>query len=745
MQEAIVPHDGGRRSALAVLRASAVAGLFGGLLVYAVEVLDRVVTLWPSFNSAAEPVLFALYLAPVILLGLAAGLVVGPVLVALGAVVGAVAKRLERRLGRWALPTVYAAVAMLAATATAVALALALRSSPRLSLRRVGLTLALYFQDANAHLLSALTKEAADWMFSALVAGVFVVALVLAAAPRMIEPASSGAGAIARRVGVVVATLCLVGLYTFDSRFEYARYDGFVHVPAAILQFSVAFFAAALVVSGGAWRIRRATVERAALAVLLLVVVASGFVVSHIGSNENLKALLWRRSVVARRVYEAAVFLSDRDRDGFSSFLAGADADDRNPDVGPLATEIPGNGVDDNCIGGDLAVAPAQPPSAPAGLANGKRFVLIAIDTLRADRMSLYGYGRPTTPRIAEHARAGLVFDACYSQGTNTAVAFSSMQTSASRGGVFEAGRTRLFPRLAEAGYETAQVNAVLEDIWLRAKASSRPYRRVILDGIDTFPHELGEDFWDADRVTDAAIEYLSSLPAEASSATWVHYFDPHTPRRKMAPFDFGDSASDMYDSEVAFSDREVGRLLDWMRSSGFMKDTIVILTADHGEAFLEHGMDFHGNRPYGDQIHIPLVVWAPELQAGRTTAPASIIDVAPTVYEFVGLAPAPDAEGRSLLTPGALDRPIFAETPLNIVDGPFNAVAVTQNGWKLIYDVVGNTTELYDLERDPSELKNLADAEPQRVATLRAVLGGWLDATRSVATAAEARRLLDE
>jgi arylsulfatase A-like enzyme len=212
-----------------------------------------------------------------------------------------------------------------------------------------------------------------------------------------------------------------------------------------------------------------------------------------------------------------------------------------------------------------------------------------------------------------------------------------------------------------------------------------------------------------------------------------------------MAPFDYGESASDKYDSEVAFADREVGRLLDWMRSSGFMDEAVVIFTADHGEAFLEHGMDFHGNRPYAEQIHIPLVVWAPGLEPGRTSAPASIIDVAPTALEFLGLPSLGGAEGRSLLAPIPSDRAIFSETPLNIVDGPFFAYALTQGGWKLIYDIVGNTTELYDLTNDPRELHNRADLEPARVAAMRATLAHWLDTTRSVANATEALDVLGE
>lgn len=735
------------RSRLAdVLRASAIAGLFGGALVFLVETLDRTATLWPSFNSAGEPFVFALYLAPAIWLGLAAGLVAGPLLAAPGVATAPLERVLSRRFGRFAEAAAVAVVAVVLAGAFGVAFRMALRAMRVRSLTRIGETLSLYFMDANAPTLSWFAHAIAAWLFPMIVIGVFFGAAAALYAARLVAPGPPRFPGLVRRALTGAAVLALVGLYTLDSRFEYARYDRIVHVPAATVECVLAFWIAAVVYRGLRTETARRAATRAALAILAFAMLASGFVAIHFGTNQNLKALVWRRSVVARRAYEAAVRLGDRDGDGFASILAYGDLDDRDPNVNPMASEIAGNGIDDNCIGGDLAVEPtAAAPGAVAAPVHGKRFVLIAIDTLRADRMSLYGYGRPTTPQIDEYARSGLVFDRCYSAGTNTAVAFSAMQTSAFRAAVFEPEQTRLFPTLEKAGYTTGQINAVREDIWLRAKHTSTPYRRVILDGIHDFPHEIGDEFWDADRVTDAAIEYLSALPSDAPSATWVHYFDPHTPRRKMAPFDYGDSASDKYDTEVAFADREVGRLLDWMTASGMMKDTIVVLVADHGEAFLEHGMDFHGNRPYAEQIHIPLVVWAPGLAAGRSPSPVSIVDIAPTVFDFLGLGPMPGAAGRSLFTEVSADRPIFSETPFNIVDGPFHAYAVTQNGWKLIYDAVGDTTELYDLERDPRELHNLADSEPERTATMRATLAHWLDTTRSIASAAEARSILED
>ncbi len=724
---------------------SLTAGALGGLLLFGVEAIDRLGALWASFNSLTEALLFVLYLSPTIFLGILAGAVVGPALAVLGWPVAPLARLLSGRFGKRAEAV---ACVVLAAGMTAVlgvALGLSLRAMGIRSLRRIGLTLAMYFTDANAPLLAQMAQSAAKWFFPLILAGLFAATAGLLIGSQLVTSGPDRFGSTIRRLIAACGTFCLVGLYVFDSRFEFARYDTIVHIPAAVLQCLVAAFLAAVLLRGVRKPAAGRLASRFALAVLAFGVLSSAFVVFHIGSNENLKALLWRRSVVARRAYQAAVMLSDRDRDGYSSLLAGGDLDDRNPSVHPMATEIPGNGIDDNCIGGDLTAMPAEAAVVPvAGQPKGKRFVLIAIDTLRADRMSLYGYGRPTTPRIDEYARSGLVFDRCSSSGTNTAVAFSAMQTSQFRAAVFEPNRARLFPALAKAGYRTGQVNAVVEDIWLRAKHSSVPYRRVILDGIRDFPHDVGEDFWDADAVTDAAIAYLSTLPADAPSATWVHYFDPHTPRRKMAPFDFGNSASDMYDTEVAFADREIGRLLDWMRSSSFMDDTIVVLMSDHGEAFLEHGMDFHGNRPYAEQVDIPLVVWARGLTPGRSSAPSSVVDIAPTVLDFLGLGPMPGSAGQSLFLPVPADRPIFSETPLNIVDGPFRAFAVEQNGWKLIYDVIGNTTELYNLQQDPLELHNLADSETERTAEMRATLAHWLDTTRSVATATEALAILE-
>ena len=695
------------------------SGIYAGAVVFAVEAVDRAAALWPSFNSPAEPLVFALYLAPTILLGLGVGVAIGAALFVLALAHAGVRRLVARDAAAFAVTT--GAIGLLAAVAIK-AFPGALETPLFRFVKKIdGKLVSIDFVVSNF-----------SWL---LVAGVFVavaiglgLALAFAARPSPRQRPWRIAGAAVFLAAAVV-------MYGLDSRFLYGRYESVIHMPAAAGALAAAFVAAGF--ARGLVASRRA-VGAVALAIVVFGALAFGFDLWHVGSNENLKALLWRRGVVARRAYQIASAAWDRDGDGFSPLFGGGDLDDRDASVHPLATEVPANGVDDNCVGGDApAVVASAAPAAPAPAPNpaapgaGKSLLFIAIDTLRANRMSAYGYHRPTSPRLAEWGARGRFFERAYAQGTNTGQTFASMQRAATRAALYDATRPTMFGRLAAAGYRTAQVNARRDDVWLDGGMWA-DYRRVILDGIAEATHQKGKPLWDADKVTDQAIEYLSSIGAGERHATWVHYLDPHAPRRKMAPFDWGDSDGDKYDTEVAFADREVGRLLDWMAETGRLDETIVVLMADHGEAFGDHGMVQHGNRPYDDQSHVPLMIWAPGVAPARVATPVGTIDIAPTVLGYLGMPPIPGAEGVDLL--GEVPaRPIFVETPRNGVDVTFFAYAVTDGRWRLIYDVVGNTTELYDLEADPGELRNLADREPGRTAELRAVLARWLDTTGSV------------
>lgn len=703
----------------------ALAAVAAGVVVFLVEAIDRLIVLGPSFLSPGEAFLFVVYLSPAVLMGLTFGLLAGVVLLAAGALREVSTLATGRVSGRWAgLAGTIAALLALAAIAWAMtAMSPGLVEEP----------------------LQKLVNKIDDRIvrIPAIVANFKIllgVSYVVAAAALLGLDALVGASSErARRwagAAIGLAALALFGvIYGVDSRIFFGRYELSMHLPALGAMLGCAFVASAVSLGiFGIVSIRRAAAI-AAIATVAVSGLAFGFSLWHHGSNENVKALVWRRSIIARRAYQAAAMLTDRDRDGFSGWLEG-DTDDGNPLVNPVATEIPGDGVDQNGIGGDSVAR--ETGSAFDGAAHGpgkaKNLILISIDTLRADRMSVYGYGRPTTPRLEEIGGRGVVFERAYSQGSNTGQSFASMQRSATRASVFTPSAPTLFRRLLDSGMRTTFINARRDNVWLETKRWVK-YRGIILDGVETYDHRDGDPLWDADRVTDRAIEYLGSLPAGTRHATWIHYLDPHEPRKKMAPFDWGNSASDKYDTEVAFTDVHVGRLFDYLESSGALQNSIVVLVSDHGEAFLDHGMDLHGNRPYGDQLHVPLMMWAPDVAPARIREPVGVIDLAPSVLMYLGLEPIPGAEGRDILRSEVSPRPVFHETPLNLVEVSFFAYAVTVGDWKYILDVRGNTVELYDLASDPAELRNLVDARPDKASELRAVLAAWLDSTGSVST----------
>ncbi|HEU5076885.1 MAG TPA: sulfatase-like hydrolase/transferase, partial [Polyangiaceae bacterium] len=194
---------------------------------------------------------------------------------------------------------------------------------------------------------------------------------------------------------------------------------------------------------------------------------------------------------------------------------------------------------------------------------------------------------------------------------------------------------------------------------------------------------------------------------------------DPHDPydlaTREGSPFD-------RYLAEVALVDKHLARLFDALQRRGLAERTIVIVQADHGEAFGEHGSQTHGTTLYDEVLRVPLMFKIPGVAARRISTPVTTMDLGPTILETFGLAVPASFMGQSLVATlkGAtprLTRPIAAENRLQ-------QTLVLSNGLKIIHDLRTKTNELYDLSKDPGETQDLSGnsellAEP--LATLQA------------------------
>lgn len=348
----------------------------------------------------------------------------------------------------------------------------------------------------------------------------------------------------------------------------------------------------------------------------------------------------------------------------------------------------------------------------------GAHVLLVTIDALRADHLGLYGYERETSPHLDALAERSVVFERAYAQAPHSSYSLSSLMASEYLHETVDLGQPLpevTLPRALGDDYHTA---AFFTLGIFHTEGERLEHYRDEAYGFDRHDHS---DVL-ATRKTDRAIEEIDRIVemGEPPSLMWVHYFDVHEPYRDTR---FGTSDVDRYDGEIRKVDGEVHRLLEHARSR-LERDLIVVVAADHGEEFRDHGGVYHGSTLYDEQIRVPLLVHAPGLAARRVVAPVELVDVAPTVLGMLGRPVPSSMRGDDLraLALGRIDSigPAFA--------GVTYKRMVVRWPHKLIADLRFNLFELYDLSSDPAERTNLANREPELLEELKGEVYAWID-----------------
>jgi arylsulfatase A-like enzyme len=378
-----------------------------------------------------------------------------------------------------------------------------------------------------------------------------------------------------------------------------------------------------------------------------------------------------------------------------------------------------------------------------------RNVLIIAVDTLRADRLGGYGYERNTSPRLDSLMRQSVIFDDAWSASSWTLPSFASLFTSlhTSTHGCWDFksklddSHTTLAEILADRGFATA---AVVSHVFMRPSYG-------LSQGFADYDHGLAREMKISHRsvsspaVSDRAIRWLRDRKERGDDRPfllWAHYFDPHHHymEHEGVSLEFGtDTESNLYDGEIAFTDGHIDRLLTELDRQGLTDETVIVLVADHGEEFGEHGATRHGNNLHVETTRIPFTVRVPGVEPGYIAGDVSGVDLLPTLLDLLevplpagvplaGRSLEPIIRGETMSDQGAVSELRLYE------DKQYDAIVLGR--WRLIVGRSGDEPEyqLYDRRADPGERQDLSVDRPDVVKKLTELLDVQLEAARAVA-----------
>ncbi len=349
--------------------------------------------------------------------------------------------------------------------------------------------------------------------------------------------------------------------------------------------------------------------------------------------------------------------------------------------------------------------------------------VLYLIDTLRADRLSLFGYARRTSPKVDELAESGIVFTNAYSPGSYTLPSISSLFASrmpSVAGHLSREGPVKetLAESFQNAGYATAgfQANTLVGVFFEEFSRGFDLYRLYNRQKTDS-----GYGFVQASTLRVGAMKWIRAH-ANEPFFLFIQSMDVHGPRTAPSRFEemfrqtprvpepegqihrpADKRLSDIYDGRIAYQDQEIGKLVERIRALGLPNETAIIITSDHGEPLGERGHVLHGETLFEELVHIPLIMLLPGEAARRISEIVSIMDLGPTLIDIAGIPKPEGLVGRSMLEPrDGLSLPTAHGELMKPKTFEIQGWYVRQGDWKLIMNSEGE--RLFHLPSDPSE-----------------------------------------
>ena len=388
-----------------------------------------------------------------------------------------------------------------------------------------------------------------------------------------------------------------------------------------------------------------------------------------------------------------------------------------------------------------------------------RNVILISIDTCRADHLGCYGFHRPTTPVIDEIAAQGILFKRARTPVPLTLPAHCSMltgtfppyhQVRSNFDSKLNESHVTLAEILREKGFTTgAIISAYVLDKKFGTNQGFNNYQ-------DQFGHLTDPDSpleRKAEQASQMAREFLTKHQKQPFFL-FLHYFDPHDDYEPPEPFATR-YADDLYSGEIAYTDQNIGKVIDHLKNLGLFDSTLLVIVGDHGEALGEHEESTHGYYIYQSTIHVPFIIRTPGMTKPRKVdQTVSLVDVVPTILGYLDIPIPEHIQGVDLSNYSQVqnsadsDREVYTESLMPTKYGCNPLLGVVSNRWSYIHT---NHSELYDLQQDPLELNNLAQELNQRVRLMNshleemvAQLPGAKSLDNQIELDAESRRRLE-
>ncbi len=363
-----------------------------------------------------------------------------------------------------------------------------------------------------------------------------------------------------------------------------------------------------------------------------------------------------------------------------------------------------------------------------------KNILLITIDALTPFHLDLYDYKRKTAPNLANFAQKSLLFNKAFSQGPNTRPAIASLITSKYVTEIYWSNKKHFIPLkqenltfaeiLKKEGYHTYGVlthSYFLKKFGYNQGFDNWDMSLISTDGKVAFEQETAHKLYDKFR------SIVKTMKKDEPNFIWLHFFDPHDSYvfRKEAK-NYGSKTIDIYDNEINYTDIYLDKLFKFLKEKKLMDNFIIIITADHGEAFGSHGYVKHGRSVYNDQMWVPLIIKFPDIKPQIIEHEVAHIDIIPTVLDYLKINKYNDKlSGSSILE--KIKNNKFPPVYTLLFKKGKNQYSITYKGYKLNYSEKQDIKKLFDLRNDMNEMHNIANEHPEIMYDLWNKLSRWI------------------